>query len=273
MKIDILSDIHLDMWHDPETALTACKKKILFSKVLPKTPGEVLVIAGDLGHYNKQNLDLLKWFQEEYGYQILYVWGNHDYYRVNIEQEQEYINSIAKAEELRHMINEQKGMYHLDGEIVEIDGIKFGGCNGWYDGSLYEGDDDETDAFWYVWMNDCRIKPFGNTLRYDTLHKLDLPKIEALYQSCDVMITHTCPIASERIFEKMYGEFHPLRAFYCFDGEKYLKDGTMKYWVFGHTHVAYEEEYFGKKIICNAMGRPTRRTPNPKISSKQIEIK
>jgi hypothetical protein len=44
--------------------------------------------------------------------------------------------------------------------------------------------------------------------------------------------------------------------FFCFDGEKYLKDGTMRYWVFGHTHDAIEYNYEGVHCICHPLGSP-----------------
>lgn len=274
MKIDILSDIHINMWHEPHSTLTPRKKRMIFSKALPQDSGEVLVIAGDLGHYNKQSLDLLKWFQDEYGYKIVYVWGNHDYYLVSNSQRSEYKNSIIKAHELRDMINEQEGMYHLDGEAIEINGIRFGGCNGWYDGSLYNKNSELTNILWKDHMNDVNIKlPAGEKrLRFDTFHQQDLPKIEAVHKECDVMITHVCPVADWSIFRAMYGEQDPVRAFYCFDGKRFIKEGTMQYWIFGHTHKPYDKEHFGKQLICNPFGRPSIGKIKPTVSSKQIEV-
>lgn len=66
MKIDILSDIHIDVWHDPHTLLSHARFNEIFNPVLPKTKGDVLVISGDLGHYNTQNLDILKRLKKEY---------------------------------------------------------------------------------------------------------------------------------------------------------------------------------------------------------------
>lgn len=41
---------------------------------------------------------------------------------------------------------------------------------------------------------------------------------------------------------------------FSFDGEKYLKDGTMKYWIFGHTHEEMDYKEHNVRCICNPLG-------------------
>ena len=36
---------------------------------------------------------------------------------------------------MKHLIKKEKNIFCLDGDIIEIEGIKFGGCNSWYDDS------------------------------------------------------------------------------------------------------------------------------------------
>ena len=179
MKIDILSDLHIDSWHSPETTIQDRKFKIIFEPFLPKEKGEVLVIAGDIGHYNKQNIDILKRLRDLYGYKIIYVWGNHDYYLVSKNQIQKYKNSLEKVIEFRNTINNEPDIYHLDGNIIEINGLRFGGCSGWYDGSLLKNTTDDTiQALWQEIMNDKDIShPSYKKLHFNSLHKEKFIKI------------------------------------------------------------------------------------------------
>ena len=55
MKIDILSDLHFDYYFNQENTIEDIRNfyKSIFKKN-NRTLGEVLIIAGDLGHNNKQ---------------------------------------------------------------------------------------------------------------------------------------------------------------------------------------------------------------------------
>ena len=85
------------------------------------------------------------------------------------------------------------------------------------------------------------------------------------------MITHTCPVVDEKIFEQMYGNCEDYRAFYCFNGEKYLENGTMKNWIFGHTHKRFTENRFGVNLICNPMGRKKHKKDST-LGAFQLKI-
>ncbi|WP_366289896.1 hypothetical protein [Paenibacillus sp. AN1007] len=72
IQFDLISDIHLDFWVEYSSNLRKHNQKVdkFIDLILPNEPSEVLVIAGDLGHYNKQNLiflEKLKWYDFQYG--------------------------------------------------------------------------------------------------------------------------------------------------------------------------------------------------------------
>lgn len=256
MKIDILSDIHIDSWHDPHTLLSHARFNEIFSPILLKNKGDVLIISGDLGHYNTQNLDILKRLKQEYQ-AIIYVWGNHDFYCVSNQQKKRYKSGFEKANELREMINKEDGLYHLDGEIVEIGGIRFGGLMGWYGSAYLSNDREANQARWHQLSNDSKIKGFEDVY-FDDMHKADLLKLEQMYKKVDVMITHTCPFLA-----------HDGEPFYHFDGEKYLKDGSMEVWVYGHTHKSVSDTSYNVNLVTNALGRKSEKR---KIKPFQVEV-
>ncbi len=86
------------------------------------------------------------------------------------------------------------------------------------------------------------------------------------------MITHVNPSNNEEhINEKYHGS--PINTFFTFDGNKYYKNGSMKYWVFGHTHDAIEYEMEDVKFLCNPLGYPTESDYGDNIKMKSFEIR
>ena len=133
MIIDILSDTHFDTYFTQAQSSNIEAIKSIFDPIFfdnrKRETGDVLIIAGDIGHYNSQNMKILKIFQKEYYQHIVCVLGNHDYYLNNrIEQDDYDLNSFNRVNEIRELINAQENMYCLNGDVIEIDGIRFGGC-------------------------------------------------------------------------------------------------------------------------------------------------
>ena len=198
MKIDILSDLHFDNYFYNKYS----KDDVInfYSQIIDfKNCGDVLVIAGDLGHNNHQNIKILKILKEFYK-NIVCVLGNHDYYLNGKENKSLFKGSFERVSNMRELINKQENIYCLDGDIIEIDGIKFGGCNGWYnEGYLQVNYPDEffpkysTNIMWQNstpdYINILEIENF------DDFYEIEKPKIERVYKECDVMITHINPSA------------------------------------------------------------------------------
>lgn len=104
MKIHLISDVHMEI-----------------SSVLHKAPGgaDVVVLAGDIGEYT----DGLKWAIKTFpNHPIIYVPGNHEYYR----------NDIGDYHEIKREAT-RLGIYFLDNESIEIKGVRFLGCTLWTD--------------------------------------------------------------------------------------------------------------------------------------------
>ena len=63
MKIDILSDLHLDFYFKPHLTTgenVASFFKLIFTDNETRKTGDILIIAGDIGYYNEQNIEVLK---------------------------------------------------------------------------------------------------------------------------------------------------------------------------------------------------------------------
>ncbi len=265
LSVSILSDLHLEM-HFRSSRQTTGEIKAFFDPIFKPggiEPADVLVIAGDLGHYNSGNLWIIEFLKGHYFKHVICVLGNHDYYLIHRLQQLDYnMNSFERVQEMRDQLNAIDGVYCLNGNVVEIEGVRFGGCDSWYDGQYLLKNLNPKGIYtigrprelWNYTMNDATY--IQGIKRFDEIWEIEKPKIEAVYQACDVMITHVMPsIDPEHIPEKVYREDNST-CFFTFDGEEFVKNTSAKVWIYGHTHTPNDYEWHGVRMICNQLGYP-----------------
>ncbi len=282
MIIDIISDIHIDFYLKPTIdnvnnnvfSLDEVSAKELYDRVFAKRKSDTLIIAGDIGHFNKQNLYIISFIRENYYKNIICVLGNHDYYLIYEADINRYNNnSLKRVREQRAMLNSLDGVYCLDGNIIEIDGIKFGGCDSWYDGEYYlwrYGHDypsypkfkEHMIKLWHRNLNDANhikgIKDF-----YELFY-MQTKKLEQILKS-NVIVTHVCPA-----YCRLHGKYEEnMNGFYGFNGYKYLEETKARYWIFGHYHYPLDFEEYETKCIGNPLGYPSQ---SEDFEIKTIEI-
>lgn len=279
LSVSILSDMHFDS-HFPLSGVTEVMVHKLFDPIFTPDgiePADMLIIAGDLGHDNDQNITIVKLLREIYFKHIICVLGNHDYYLINSKVAAHYDNdSFKRAQEMRDLLNSIDGVYCLDGNVIEINGVRFGGCDSWYDGQYvlhhlnphYEYGLDHVQSLWKHTMNDAHHMP--NIKRFDELWDIEKPKIEAVYQQCDVIITHVMPSINPEHVDKMYRS-DKATGYFTFDGQKYLKDTTTHTWIYGHSHSNQDIEVHGIRMVANQLGYRNEAITNG-MQDKRLEI-
>jgi predicted phosphodiesterase len=308
MKFAILGDTHFDFYFNPSSAVNERAFDAKFKTLLENAPADVLLIPGDIGHYNAQNIQCLRHLRRYYS-RVVVTFGNHDYYLISKSVVTKYQygtkllgGSRERVAEMKSFIENEDGIDYVDGNVVEIEGVRVGGATGWYDGSLLlDAGKNYADLNmdWRLQMNDANmIYPNGNNnSKFDTLFQEQKYRIDAVHQDCDIMMTHVSPLSEWKQFAQMYNYQKPLegfyksysathealkdyRAFYCFDGKEYLQNGSMSYWLFGHTHRNFERQYVreGKddvQLICNSIGYPkggSQRKTSSDFKIKTIEV-
>jgi Icc-related predicted phosphoesterase len=219
--------------------------------------GTALIIAGDMSESNERTLDLIKAIKERKSYTyIIYVPGNHDLYL----HDRTYKKSIDKYNDLVKDINNLNhlGIYCLDGNIIELDGIKFGGAMGWYDDAYLKIRYPYTNSFknffnrfYKEYMRDSIMIP---EKLYDLI-SWQRKKIESIYLESDVLISHVNPINQDFGLSEKY-QNQDGNTFFCFDGSEFIEKTNAKHWVFGHTHEPIELNYKGIEFHCNPYGYP-----------------
>lgn len=301
MKFAILGDTHFDFWLNAN--FREKHFHFQFRKLLESAQADVLLLPGDIGHYNAQNLQCLQYIRQYFD-RIVVTFGNHDYYLItnSVREKYKYRNpnrpSEERVAEMKKMIEDAEGIDYVDGNILDIGGIKIGGATGWYDGSLLlqRKKYDDINLEWRLQMNDANlIYPNGNNgAKFDRLFHEQKHRLDAVYRECNIMMSHVSPLSEWKQFVEMYGfdsdqaardpnysinheALQDYRAFYCFDGKEYLENGSMKHWVFGHTHRNFSRTYErqdGKTIDihCNSIGYPDKGKIPKEFGIKMIEV-
>jgi metallophosphoesterase superfamily enzyme len=251
MTFDLISDIHIDFWINPSNKKQEYHINILVEKLLPISPSDVLVIAGDLGHYNHQNAILLKRLREIYKY-VLLINGNHDLYMVSKDQIKKYKKaSINRLNEMILMAT-NVGCHYLTGQLIDIDGYVFGGTGMWHDDyfaeTYFNMNSTEVEYLRYKRMNDCRrIYAFD---RYDFFQH-EYEKMNMIISECDVIVSHAAPHINCLPSDMDYG----IKTFYMFDGTELVSQ--MKphaVYCYGHIHSSSEIIIDGRRFIRNPLG-------------------
>jgi predicted phosphodiesterase len=243
----------------------------LVNNILPEEPQDVLLIAGDIGHSNKQNAYMLKLLGKIYK-KVIVTFGNHDYYLVSKTQQNKYFrNSFNRVQEMKAKIDDIENVYVSDGEIIEHDGVKYSGTDMWYDGKLSNFEpnltEDQIKEKWLYFMNDANY--IYNMKSYKFILDEEIAKLEKNIENVDVFLSHVGPVLPKNIPAK-YDDTNT--RFFFFDGMKYLTaKAAPKIWVFGHTHEQYDFRIEKTDIICNPLGYPSENvTGHKKI--RNIEI-
>jgi predicted phosphohydrolase len=268
MTFDYISDLHINFIFG-EKEPNERKIKLWFDKVFENKSSNTLLVPGDISESIPHTFTFFKLIQEIYGYKnIVFTFGNHDYWIISGKQKSKYKtspNKIEIAKNLSKKYNRENNnkIYLLDGDCIEIEGVKIGGAMGWYDTSyfyktrgMYSIQDPY--AFWKTYSNDQRyIVPMKND--FQRITKVELNKVNnAIIQKPDIMMTHICPIISDRVVFEQY-KSNLGNTFYMFNGEELIYEYSPKYWIYGHMHGQHKLQVGNTILVRNAHGYPSEK--------------
>ncbi|SDC86617.1 metallophosphoesterase [Pedobacter soli] len=231
MRIQIISDLHQEFG---------------FS-ALNFERADVVILAGDINLGTKG----IAWIKAHIPDKpVLYVLGNHEYYKG------------AYPKTLHQIVAEAKGsnIQVLENERFELDGVRFHGATLWTDFSLF-GNPIEYGIICQGKMND--YKQIRRNPSYSRLRSIDTFKVHqfsklwlqnslaesAAYQN--VVITHHAP--SIRSVPEAY-QNDPVSAAYASNLEDLIVQYQPKYWIHGHIHTPVRYHIGSTEVICNPHG-------------------
>lgn len=244
MRIWVLSDLHVDVhaWSPPD----------------PAPDCDVLVVAGDVGE--RLTKRVLPWLHRNFaalGRPVVYVPGNHDFYRSNLDREVERAPALARELGITLL---------LDGDRpAVIDGVRFVGGTLWTDYRVNGDRQVSLDAA-RRGMNDHRlIRAAADYRRFapqyaEILHRRALERIDrALAEPFDgatVVVTHHAPLARSLDEHEPRG---PLDGSYASDLSGLIETRRPDLWIHGHVHRRRDYEVGLTRIVANPRGYVTER--------------
>lgn len=256
MKIDYISDLHLDFHKYNVNNLRKWEKetKDFVKSLIKEDKGDVLVIAGDISHYNIQSKWAIEQFSKEYEF-VIFVLGNHDYYLVSNTQKKKYGNSLNRVLELKELVKDISNVKLLDRfEIFNYKGTTFCGSTNWY--SLIE---EEEYKFFKKESNDSKLISGFDIKRRSAFENFSRELLGDL--EIDVLITHVpCQIINTHL------EFGNT---YCYYNE--INNIKAKHIIFGHCHEQEKYNYVNSTVYMNALGYDNEWVFNMDVMDYSLE--
>lgn len=233
MRIQIFSDLHLEF--GPRS-------------VCLNNP-DILVLAGDI-HVGTKAIDWIQVTNKDIP--VLYVLGNHEYYRNSYPKLLKEIQDLTKG----------TNIHVLENSAVEYKGITFHGSTLWTDFALF-GDSRLAGLECQLKLNDyhlIRKSPEFSKLNYTDTLLAHQESMEWLRKSLltsttekNVVISHHAP--SKCSVEDKYKD-DPVSAGFASNLETSIKELNPDLWLHGHVHSCHDYMIGNTRIVCNSAGYP-----------------
>ena len=254
MKIDIISDLHIDHWDNGYLSKNPSCKTLHKPFTPDNVEGSILVVAGDVSDDFEMSIGYLNGLAKDYD-KVLFIDGNHEH-----TENYPFIKSRNGINNIIAEIADDKLIY-LGSNTHVIDGTAFIGINGWWDYRKMNKNVIENckKNYFKKWMPHLLGK---NSERF--IQNLGIISITQSYELrnkilvCDqdeeikqiIIVTHSVPLpkfCTESVIDTELNTY--------FENLVDLSP-KIKYWIFGHTHKKCSEEINGVRFISNPRGRP-----------------
>jgi len=250
MNILILSDLHNEFLKNKPDGYHPN-----WSGSISITEADVVVLAGDIDI----GTNGVEWAIKEskrLEKPIIYVAGNHEYYKNEL-------NSIK--EEIHHLTRNTEVSF-LDPGVVEYEYVRFIGATLWTDYKVFPRatQSENMNAVGKALRDHIDISICENgTKRYFTpedalaLHEKDLEfiinELEKPFTGKTVVVTHHGPHVSCQ-----HKDFNlaPISTGFHSDLSRIIDEYPIDVWIYGHTHSNMNEKVGNTQIISNQAGYP-----------------
>jgi predicted phosphodiesterase len=244
MIVQPLSDLHLDSYFP---SLTPTDEELAYfcNQKLTSTGNiDVFTIAGDLSHSDTLTGIFLNYLVRQYNAHVVFTYGNHDLYLIG--EHKDLADSWERIINLQVMFHKSPKIHFLNGDYVDIDGIRFGGLCNWYDGGSRKYHP-LLDYFWRQEINDFRYIKLGTRgdVSIQGIRTAMSPKDQLMSlrnANCDYLLAHVCPIQDTDLVTEEYRR-SLTNGFFFSDDLNLLGNPKLRYLQFGHTHSRVSKQY------------------------------
>jgi predicted phosphodiesterase len=246
MKLHIISDLHLEFSEHDVQGLEA----------------DVIVLAGDIG-VGMKGLEWAAKLLSRTDTHIIYVAGNHEFYRHEINSLRKAMKSYCSAPVGWTGDDSEHRLHFLDDDEVIINGVRFLGSTMWTDFKLF-GENMKEDCMsegerrlndfrlisilegadrWYFSPQDS-IDLHNQSLKWLSNKLKNEP-----FDGQTVVVTHHLP-SQQSVVER----FKESLVSACFASDLDDLFGYSDLWIHGHTHDSLDYVQNGTRVICNPRG-------------------
>lgn len=240
MKIQLLSDIHVEFWREDQVE----KLEALIR------PADVLVAAGDINVGRTNTIKTLKILAQHYE-QVLYCPGNHEYYGgLELKGFDNYSQFSQKLPSNVRMLN--------PGSFTFQD-VEFHGATLWTD----FGNHPHTELMYRKFIQDYRRIPDGTAYNIKGINKHHAGYFKMAYENRDrtkkqVFFSHFGP-AYEAISERwkdVDATSSILNQYFYNDLGNWISTLDDAIWLFGHTHDSVDVMIGTTRCLARPVGYP-----------------
>jgi len=231
LKIHVLCDLHVEFGNF----------------ALPPVGADVVVLAGDT-HIKNRGLQWI--FDQNFKAPVLYVLGNHEFYR------EKFPGLIDKLK----MEAEGTNVHVLENDSIKIGRYRFFGCTLWSDMMLL-GDQHVSSIAAVNTMNDYRLIRLSKTYRRlspsDTMawHSRSVRELRKFLIAGDpsrtIVVTHHAP-SIQSIADRY--RTNPVSAAFASNMENFILEHQPCLWIHGHTHECFDYKIGKTRVVCNPRG-------------------
>ena len=258
INIDIVSDLHIDLWDTSIYNKYPDGKIKDFPYIFPNKKSNILIIAGDISDDINISLKYINELSKIYQ-NVLFIDGNHEHtlqypqlYTTN------YIFNMTKK------LNEN--IFYLPISHYKINKTIILGVCGWWDYNNGDMDSIKKNLNYFEgWINhfkeDDNLEFIDNVIKKSKDEYQYLKYCIDIYNNDDnidniILVTHTVPLFEYLNDKKINNSNDKSNGSNSLFIQLIDNNKKISHWIFGHTHKQFEETINNIKFICNPRGRP-----------------
>ena len=230
----MFSDLHLETFKRYPSLATIPQ---------PQSPYDLIVLAGDI-HAGTQGLDALA----KLGVGHVYVAGNHEYYKHDVELLNQALEERAA----------QLNLHFLQCRSVVIQGVRFLGATLWTDYEIQSGLRFASELIAKAFLPDFRLIRYKGR-RFSPKDAIELHRqardwlageLDKPFSGKTVVVTHHAPHANS--IHPRFG-LSPINAAFVSDLTELVERADL--WIHGHMHDSFDYRLGnGSRVVVNPRG-------------------